>query len=99
MEDEIKKRDDRIAKLRYALADMVNQFAYVSHGMRSTGGLSALELAFEALDLEDPHPISKYETCDEPGCKEEATCGWPADIGYRRTCAKHWTPHGYIKQG
>ena len=27
--------------------------------------------------------------CDEPGCKAEATCGWPTDNGYRRTCGKH----------
>lgn len=27
--------------------------------------------------------------CDEPGCAEEATCGWPTLDGYRRTCGKH----------
>lgn len=27
--------------------------------------------------------------CDEPGCKSEATCGWPTAQGYRRTCGKH----------
>lgn len=34
------------------------------------------------------------EVCDEPGCEETATCGFPvADEvfgGYRRTCDKHW---------
>ena len=28
--------------------------------------------------------------CDEPSCREKATCGWPSDQGYRRTCEKHW---------
>lgn len=27
--------------------------------------------------------------CDEPGCDQEATCGFPAPGGYRRTCCKH----------
>ena len=29
------------------------------------------------------------ERCDEPGCKVEATCGFPVDGGYRRTCGDH----------
>jgi len=28
--------------------------------------------------------------CDEPGCKELATCGWPSNAGYRRTCHAHY---------
>lgn len=27
--------------------------------------------------------------CDEPGCREEATCGTPTPAGYRSTCGKH----------
>lgn len=27
--------------------------------------------------------------CDEPGCKEEVSCGTATDEGYRRTCGKH----------
>jgi hypothetical protein len=27
--------------------------------------------------------------CDEPGCNQIATCGFPSPIGYRRTCGKH----------
>lgn len=27
--------------------------------------------------------------CDEPGCFEEADCGWPSPAGYRWTCGKH----------
>ena len=32
------------------------------------------------------------ELCDEPGCNETATCGFPAGEefgGYRRTCMNH----------
>lgn len=29
-------------------------------------------------------------TCDENGCRREATCGWQTkDGGYRRTCFEH----------
>lgn len=27
--------------------------------------------------------------CDEPGCTREASCGFPTEAGYRRTCADH----------
>jgi hypothetical protein len=27
--------------------------------------------------------------CDEDGCNQQATCGWPSPTGYRRTCYKH----------
>lgn len=27
--------------------------------------------------------------CDEPGCFNVATCGWPSDPDYRHTCSKH----------
>jgi hypothetical protein len=27
--------------------------------------------------------------CDEPGCNLLATCGFPVDDGYRRTCSLH----------
>ncbi len=28
--------------------------------------------------------------CDEPGCMEQATCGWPSDAGYRSGCGDHY---------
>ena len=28
--------------------------------------------------------------CDEPGCRQQAGCGWPSEEGYRRTCFQHW---------
>lgn len=27
--------------------------------------------------------------CSEPGCKKEASCGWPSRQGYRHTCFDH----------
>lgn len=27
--------------------------------------------------------------CDEPGCFERFTCGWPSEGGYRNTCYNH----------
>lgn len=33
--------------------------------------------------------------CDEPGCFDETSCGWPTeDGGYRRTCGTHY--HGRL---
>jgi len=29
------------------------------------------------------------EICDEPGCTKTVSCGWPSEIGYRRTCGSH----------
>ena len=28
--------------------------------------------------------------CDEPGCKQVATCGTPVKNGYRQTCGEHF---------
>jgi phage FluMu protein Com len=27
--------------------------------------------------------------CDEPGCQRHASCGFPTQYGYRRTCGLH----------
>lgn len=78
-------------RLRDTVADLVNQFAYEYDDppRLTTGGLSALEGAFELLGWEDPHPVPD-RGCDEPGCGRVATCGWPSDGGYRRTCGIHY---------
>ena len=41
-------------------------------------------------------PCPTIPRCDEPGCEDEATCGWPSrpggtgpNGGYRRTCGPH----------
>jgi hypothetical protein len=93
----------RIAELQDGLESMVCQFAYWSEGVGgyTTGGLSALEEAFEVLGWEDPHPAPDAR-CDEPGCMKQPTCGTPkyqgvgaADGGeYRWTCLDH-RPKGW----
>jgi hypothetical protein len=89
-----------VDRLRDALEDMVNQFGYwtESGGGVWTGGLSALESAFDALGWEDPHPLP-HRVCDEPGCTREGTIGTPRVVGlpggeYRRTCGDH-VPEGW----
>jgi len=76
--------------LAEALEDMVYQFAYWAPGVGgfTTGGLSALEGAFELLGWTDPHVAPEVQ-CDEPGCLQRATCGSPTENGYRRTCGEH----------
>lgn len=77
---------------REALEDMCHQFAYDGKNADGptlyTGGLSALEGAFDALGWDDPYPIPDSK-CDDPGCTARVTCGTPTDSGYRRTCSEH----------
>jgi len=41
---------------------------------------------------------SVLDCCDEPGCYETTSCGWPTkDGGYRRTCYKHMTKEPWEK--
>lgn len=47
-------------------------------------------------DMEHVWPCPTIPRCDEPGCEQEATCGWPTrpggtgpNGGYRRTCGLH----------
>lgn len=32
------------------------------------------------------------QSCDEPGCWQPATCGYPMPTGYRTTCNDHYKP-------
>ena len=74
-----------------ALLDMVQQFAFQvkKNGLPAygTGGLSALEIAFEVLNWDDPHscPENKCALCNE-----WATCGTPSSDGYKRVCCEHF---------
>jgi len=49
------------------------------------------------LEAECPHcvmehvwPCPTIPRCDEPGCDNETSCGWPSPAGYRRTCGVHY---------
>lgn len=35
-------------------------------------------------------PENVVAACDEPGCKQASTCGFPIPDGYRRTCGDHY---------
>ena len=75
--------------LRGALESMVNQFAYDNdRGEYHTGGLSALEEAFDVLGWDDPHPRPAELLCDVLGCSRQSTRGWNSTNGYRRTCGR-----------
>jgi hypothetical protein len=76
-----------------ALEGMVYQFAYWSDtaGGFCTGGLSALEDAFEVLGWEDPHPVPEVR-CDEPGCLQRGA--WAMNSASSTLmCYKHWREH------
>jgi len=85
-----------------ALEDMVWQFAYrgVKNGksVLYTAGLSALELAFEALGWSDP---KYFEDMDGAICDVEGCAGWVTSggINWRETgywCLCH--EHGFSKE-
>ena len=81
--------------LQEALESMVYQFGYrgVKDGkpMIGTGGLSALEEAFEALGWDDPHYLPEEGfTCEIMGCMEADTCGTHWGALYLRLCSKHY---------
>jgi hypothetical protein len=80
-----------VKRLREALEDMVDQFAYpLDEPPRiTTGGLSALEHAFDVLGYSDPKEVPGRE-CQIEGCKKTATCGTPTPNGYKRVCLKHF---------
>ena len=85
-------------KLREALEDMVYQFGYsgAKNGQPTllTGGLSALEGAFEALGWDDPYVIPDPVWCDAPvtpRCPNPTTSGTPTADGYKRFCHEHFT--------
>lgn len=80
-----------------ALKDMAWQFAFRANGKGRrpaslfTGGLSALEHAFDVLGYSNPHPAPEGE-CAVKGCREWATCGTPhgAKNGqYLSCCGTH----------
>lgn len=84
------EKPDNLADLREALEDMCYQFGYWNEGVGGigTGGLSALEYAFELLGWDDPHPVPEM-CCDEPGCTKAISSGTPTPAGYRNTCHEH----------
>jgi hypothetical protein len=80
--------------MKEALEDMIYQFGYRSVIDKKpcliTGGLSALESAFEALGWDDPHFIQEEgNTCDIDRCMEVSSSGQRWGRYYLRLCSKH----------
>jgi len=54
-----------------------------------------LQVRTDAIDIARENGYDKMKPvlglCDEPDCYDLASCGWPADTGYRRTCRQHMT--------
>ena len=84
------------SEIKEALEEMVWQFAF--RGVKDntsilwTGGLSALETAFEALGWDDPKFFEDMEgICDVEGCAEWVSSQGMAwrDTGYWCVCDNH----------
>ena len=84
--------EDNIKRLKDALEDMVNQFAYSFDNPPriGTGGLSALEHAFDVLGYPDPKEVPERKCQYNEKCNNTATCGTPTKKGYKRICGKHY---------
>lgn len=83
-------------KSKDIIIDLVQQFAYQTKlagiPAYTTGGLSALESAFDYLKWRDPYPCPENK-CDL--CNEWASCGTPTPKNYTksymRVCGKHFS--------
>ena len=91
---------EQTLKLKESLENMCCQFAFWSEskGGQWTGGISALEEAFNVLGWEDPH-VDESTQCNEPGCRKEATYGTPTKNGYKRLCYEHFEAAEAAKKG
>lgn len=43
--------------------------------------------AYKSLDVKKMKEA--LDICDEPGCFQCSSCGWPSGDNYRRTCSEH----------
>jgi hypothetical protein len=80
--------------MKEVLERMVMQFGYqgIINGkpVISTGGMSALEEAFEVLGWDDPHKLPEEgNTCEIDGCMEGIASGMRWDVFYLHLCSKH----------
>jgi hypothetical protein len=78
--------------LRDALEDMVWQFAnrttWRGWPAISTGGLSALEGAFDVLGWDDPRTV-RGMTCQTKGCRKWREGSANTAAGYKWLCSDH----------
>ncbi len=80
---------------------LCHQFGYAitfkGRAALSTGGLSALEDAFDYLGWDDPHFVPGSE-CEIDGCYAHATCGAKTANGYKRMCGEHYRIYGVRRE-
>lgn len=81
-------------EIKDALESIVWQYGYrgVKDGKPTlyTGGMGALEQAFDALGWDDPHFVDEKEnTCEIDGCMEEPSSGMNWGELYLSLCYKH----------
>ena len=83
---------------RYLIYDRLgfNLDAYVP--LFEAGGMEIsnefdIERINDIIDIVREHKLdvlkSVLNMCDEPGCFDNAGCGFPTETGYRRTCYNH----------
>lgn len=83
---------------RYLIYERLNfgPEAYIplcEHGMTISNefDLNLKEQIIEAYKSKDEKNIKEaLDLCDEAGCFNYISCGWPSDKGYRRTCSDHY---------
>lgn len=83
---------------RYLIYERLNfgPEAYIplcEHGMTISNefDLNLKEQIIEAYKSKDEKNIKEaLDLCDEDGCFNYISCGWPSDNGYRRTCSGHY---------
>lgn len=86
-------RNSMSNKYKESLEDMLGQFAYhvTKDGKPcfTTGGLSALEFAFDVMGWDDPHYVDESNTCDVEGCFEWYSAQLHWDGMYCLICSEH----------
>lgn len=79
--------DNRIAELEHCLRQVVYEHAAPRCGWLY--GFSTVADAMNLLGIPNPCQMPEEICCDEPGCTEKRSCGWPSKDGYRFTCHAH----------
>ena len=83
---------------RYLIYDRLGFDADAYVTLFEAGGMEIsnefdIERISDIMDIVREHKLdvlkSVLNMCDEPGCFDNASCGFPTETGYRRTCYNH----------
>ena len=83
---------------RYLIYDRLGFDADAYVPLFEAGGMEIsnefdIERISDIMDIVREHKLdvlkSVLNMCDEPGCFDNASCGFPTETGYRRTCYNH----------